>query len=151
MSVLAALRPDGWNLPLLLHVGGAMLLVGATLTGTSALAFARGSDRLLRLGYWTLLGIGAPAWVLMYAGATWIYSKEGLDEAPIESAWAAIGFAVAEGGGLLFLVSLVAGGLGVRRLRRGDGAWLLRVTMFVSLVLLAAYAVAVWAMAAKPD
>ena len=28
MSVLAAIRPDDWNFPLLLHVLGAMLLVG---------------------------------------------------------------------------------------------------------------------------
>ena len=151
MSVVAAIRPDSWNLPLLVHVGGAMILVGATLTGASALAFARGSARLLRLGYWTLLTVGVPGWVLMYAGANWIYSKEGLDDAPIESAWTAIGFVVAEAGGVLFLVSLVAGGLGVRRLREGNGAGLLKTTTLISLVLLAAYVVAVWAMAAKPD
>jgi hypothetical protein len=58
---------------------------------------------------------------------------------------------VAEAGGVLFLVSLVAGGLGVRRLREGNGAGLLRTTTLISLVLLAAYVVAVWAMAAKPD
>jgi hypothetical protein len=151
MSVVAAIRPDSWNFPLLVHVGGAMILVGATLTGASALAFARGSARLLRLGYWTLLTVGVPGWVLMYAGANWIYSKEGLDDAPIDSAWTAIGFVVAEAGGVLFLVSLVAGGLGVRRLREGNGAGLLKTTTLISLVLLAAYVVAVWAMAAKPD
>ena len=151
MSALAAIRPDSWNLPLLLHVGGAMILVGATLTGASALAFARGNVRLVRLGYWTLLTVGVPGWVLMYVGANWIYSKEGLDDAPIGSAWTAIGFVVAEAGGLLFLVSLVAGGLGVRRLREGNGARLLTATMLISLVLLAAYVVAVWAMSAKPD
>ena len=32
MSVLAAIRPDSWNFPLLLHVLGAMILVGGTLT-----------------------------------------------------------------------------------------------------------------------
>lgn len=151
MSVVAAIRPDSWNFPLLVHVGGAMVLVGATLTGASALAFARGSARLLRLGYWTLLTVGVPGWVLMYAGANWIYSKEGLDDAPIDSAWTAIGFVVAEAGGVLFLVSLVAGGLGVRRLREGNGAGLLKATLLIALVLLAAYVVAVWAMAAKPD
>ena len=29
MSVLAQVRPDSWNFPLFLHVGGAMILVGA--------------------------------------------------------------------------------------------------------------------------
>jgi hypothetical protein len=127
-----------------------MILVGATTTGAAVLAFARGSEELLRLGYWTLLVVGAPGWVLMFAGAQWIYSKEGLDDAPIDSAWATIGFVVAEAGGFLFLVALVVGGLGVRRLGEDRGAGLLRATMGISLVLLAAYVVAVWAMAAKP-
>ena len=151
MSVLAAIRPDSWNLPLFLHVAGAMILVGATLTGASALTLARGDGRLLRLGYWSLLIVGLPAWVLMYGGATWIYSREGLDEVPIDSAWTGIGFVVAEAGGVLFLVSLVTGGIGVRRLRDGRGTALLKLTMVISLVLLAAYVVAIWAMAAKPD
>ncbi len=59
-SVLAAVRPDSWNFPLFVHVLGAMILVGGLLTGASALAFARGDVRGLRLGYWTLLARGAP-------------------------------------------------------------------------------------------
>ena len=34
MSVLAAIRPDDWNFPLLLHVLGAMLLVGGLLAAS---------------------------------------------------------------------------------------------------------------------
>ena len=151
MSVLASIRPDDWNFPLFLHVLGAMILVGATLTAGSALAFARGDACMLRLGYWSLLAVGLPGWVLMYLGAQWIYSKEGLDEAPIDSAWTAIGFVVAEAGGLLFLISLILGGVGVRRLRSDRGTGLLKATTVISLVLLAAYVVAVWAMSAKPD
>lgn len=151
MSALAAIRPDDWNWALLMHVGGAMILVGATLTGASALAISRGDARLLRLGYWALLLVGLPAWILMYGGGTWIYSKEGLDDAPIDFAWATIGFVVAEVGGLLFLIALVTGGIGVRRLRVGKGTGLLRVTMAISILLLAAYVVAIWAMSAKPD
>jgi hypothetical protein len=45
---------------------------------------------------------------------------------------------------------LLAGGVGIYRLRKGTGANLLRVTLVLSLVL-AADVVAVWAMAAKPD
>ncbi len=149
--MLAATRPESWNLALLLHVGGAMILVGATLTGASALAFARGDGRILRLGYWSLLTVALPGWVLMWVGAHWIYSKEGLDDEPIESAWVGIGFVVAELGGLLLLISLVLGGIGVRRLRDGKGIGLLKATMVISVVLLAAYVLAVWAMAAKPD
>ena len=32
MSTIAAIRPDEWNLPLLVHVTGAMVLVGALVT-----------------------------------------------------------------------------------------------------------------------
>jgi hypothetical protein len=39
----------------------------------------------------------------------------------------------------------------VYRLREGKGSGLLRVTLVLSLLLLAAYVVAVWAMAGKPD
>jgi len=151
MSVLAAIRPDEWNFPLFLHVLGAMILVGATLTAASALAFARGNPQLVRLGYWTLLVVGLPSYVLMWAAAHWIYSKEGLDGSGIDSAWATIGFVVAEGGAVLFVASLILGGIGVRRLGDGKGAGLLKATMVISLVLLAAYVVAVWAMAGKPD
>jgi hypothetical protein len=151
MSTLAAIRPDDWNFPLFLHVLAAMILVGATLTAASALAFARGNTQLLRLGYWTLLVVGLPSYVLMWAAAHWIYSKEGLDESPIDSAWTTIGFVVAEGGAVLFVASLIVGGIGVRRLGSGKGEGMLKATMMISLVLLAAYVVAVWAMSGKPD
>lgn len=151
IDLLAAIRPDDWNVPLFLHILGAMILVGATLTGASALAFARGNAQILRLGYWSLLIVGLPSYVLMWGAGHWIYSKEGLDDSPIDSAWTAIGFVVAEGGAALFVVSLIVGGIGVRRLRDGRGEGLLKVTMVISLVLLAAFVVAVWAMAGKPD
>ena len=50
MSVLAAIRPDSWNFPLLVHVLGAMILVGGVLTAAAALVLARGNARRLRLG-----------------------------------------------------------------------------------------------------
>ena len=128
-----------------------MTLVGATVTAASALAFARGNTQLMRLGYWTLLLVGLPSYVLMWAAAHWIYSKEGLDESPVDAAWTTIGFVVAEGGALLFVAALIVGGIGVRRLRDGRGERLLRVTLALTLVLLAAFVVAVWAMAGKPD
>ena len=128
-----------------------MILVGGTLTGAATLALARGDARLLRHGYWSLLAVGLPGWVVMWVGGNWIYAEEDLDEEPIASTWVAIGFVVAEVGGLLFLVSLIVGGIGVHRLRRGRGAGLLTATMAISLVLLAAYVLAIWAMAAKPD
>ena len=148
--MLAAIRPDSWNFPFMLHVGGAMILVGGALAGGSALAFARGDARILRLGYYSLLAVSLPGYVLMFVGATWIYSREGLSGSGIDSAWVAIGFVVAEAGGLLFVISLILGGIGVRRLPSGRGTGLLKATMGISLVLLVAYVVAIWAMSAKP-
>ena len=154
MSVLAVVRPDSWNLPLFIHVLGAMILVGGLLTGAAALGFARGDARFLRLGYWTLIAVSLPGYVLMRIGAQWIYSREGWDDLPDDvddPAWLGIGLITADLGGLILLVSLIAGGVGVYRLREGKGAGLLKVTLVLSLVLLAAYVVAVWVMAGKPE
>ena len=153
MSVLALIRPDSWNFPLFLHVLGAMILVGGLLAGAATLGYARGDARFLRLGYWTLLAVSLPGWVLMRIGAGWISSKEGWDDLPDElvPTWLTIGFFVADLGGVILLVSLIVGGIGVYRLRVGKGSGLLRATMVLSLVLLAAYLVAAWAMAGKPN
>jgi hypothetical protein len=152
-ALLAAVRPDDWNFPLLVHAAGAMVLVGGLVTGASALAYARGDARLLRLGYWSLLALCLPGWIVMRIGAQWIYSKEGWDDVPddAEPAWLGIGFVTAEAGGVLLAISLIVGGIGVYRMRDGKGAGLLKATLILSLILLAAYVVAVWAMAGKPD
>jgi len=150
-SVLALIRPDSWNFPLFVHVLGAMILVGGTLTAAAALGLTRGDTRMLRVGYWSLLAVALPGYVLMRIGAQWIYSKEGLDDAPIEEAWSAIGFLVADAGALVLLVALIVGGVGMRRLESGRGTGLLKATMVLSILLLAAYVVAIWAMSAKPS
>jgi hypothetical protein len=152
MTVVAAIRPDSWDFPLFLHVFGAMVLTGGLLTGAGSLGFARGDARFLRLGYWSLLAVSLPGWVLMRAGAQWIASKEGWTKKGVPSpTWLDIGYLLADVGGLILLVSLVVGGIGLYRLRRGQGSGLLKTTLVLSIVLLAAYVVAVWAMAGKPD
>lgn len=157
MSVLAAVRPGDWNLPLLVHVLGAMVLVGALFTAlllgtfawrrTDAAAAAAGA----RFAFWTLLLVAFPAWWAMRIGAGWIYSRQGWsgDDDP---AWIGIGFATAEGGGLLLLLAIVLVGLGARRLRHPDAgtSTLARVSTVLVAVALLAYVVAVWAMSAKP-
>lgn len=152
MSILAVVRPDSWNFPLFLHVLGAMILVGGLLAGASSLTFARGEVRFLRLGYWSLLAVSLPGWILMRAGAEWIASREGWTKSGVPSpTWLDIGAVLADLGGLVLLVSLVVGGIGVYRLREGKGSGLLTATLALAILLLAAYVVAVWAMAGKPS
>jgi hypothetical protein len=152
-GLLALSRDTELNFPLFVHVLGAMILVGGLLTGASVLAFARGDARFLRLGYWTLLAVALPGYVVMRIGAQWIYSKEGWDDVPDSAVptWLDMGFIIADVGALLTLIALILGGIGVRRLRDGRGTGLLKATMVLSLVVLAAAVVAVWAMAGKPN
>ncbi len=156
MSVLAAIRPDDWNFALLLHVLGAMLLVGG-LTGavTSLWLGWRGDSRTLpRLGFKSLLFVAFPAWWLMRIAGQWIASKEGFDGSDEEPAWLGIGYITAEAGGLLILISILLTGLGVRRMRRAEppsASVMVRIGTVLVTIVLAAYLVAVWAMSAKPD
>jgi hypothetical protein len=153
IGLLASVRPDEQNLPLFVHVLGATILVGGLLTSAGAIAWARGDVRSLRLGYWTLLAVALPGWIIMRVGAQWIYSEQGWDDLPDEIEepdWLGIGYVVADAGGLLLLISLLVGGIGVYRLRAGKGSGLLKATLVLSLILLAAYLVAAWAMSGKP-
>jgi hypothetical protein len=156
MSILAAIRPDDWNFPLLLHVAGASLLVGGlTAAVISFLAgWRRDSTTFSRLGFWSLLVVAFPSWWLMRIAGQWIASKEGFDGDTEEPAWLGIGYVTAEAGGLLLLIAIILSGLGVRRMRRADApapSTLVRIASVLSAVVLAAYVVAVWAMTVKPD
>jgi hypothetical protein len=148
------IRPDAWGFPLLLHVLGAMLLVGALVLAASALilAWRDGSASLVRLGYRSL-AIGAlPAWVVMRGAAEWIADKEGLtgDEVEVPS-WVEIGYSTADTGFLLLVIATVLAGLAVRRAARTErsGGFSRASTVIVSLALIA-YLVAIWAMTARP-
>jgi hypothetical protein len=108
---------------------------------------------VLRLGYRALLAVALPGYLLMRAGAEWIADKEGFNAkgAP-EPDWLGIGYVVADLGALLLLIALVLGGVGASRVRKGTGGeGLLKATMAITIVLLVAYTVPVWAMAGKPD
>jgi len=152
MTLLALVRPDSWNFPLLLHIGGAMILVGGVLTAASALVVARGDVALLRLGYRALLIVGLPGYIVMRASAEWIADKEGFNAkgAP-EPDWLTIGRIVADGGALLLVIALIVGGMGSSRMREGTGGEsLLKAMLVLSIILLVAFTVAVWAMSGKP-
>jgi hypothetical protein len=151
MSVLAAIRPNDWDFPLLVHVFGAMILVGALVAATAALLLGWRRDSLWysRLGFWALLVVALPAWVVMRIGAGWIESKENFGDD--EPDWLGIGYLVSELGLVLMIIAIIVTGLGVRRLRAAEGtSSLTRVGGVLATLLLIAYTVAVWAMTAKP-
>ena len=152
--MLAAIRPAGQDLPVLLHIVGATAAFGGLLACVSSLAFARGQVRLLRLGYFSLLFVVLPGWALMWGAGEWIYHKQGWNSLPgqlKDETWLRIGFVVGDYLGLLFLVMLLIGGIGILRLRSGkSSAGLLNATMTGAVVLALAYVVAVWAMTGKP-
>jgi hypothetical protein len=129
-----------------------MILVGGLVTagGASLMAARDATGTLWAFSYRMLVTVALPGLILMRAGAAWIYDKEGWtgDNDPT---WLGIGFTTADGGALLLIIALVLGGFGLRRVRRGEGHGLLRASGIISLVLLAAYVITVWAMAGKPD
>jgi hypothetical protein len=147
MSTLATIRPDSWNFPLFVHIVGAVVFAGGVLSCAAMLGFARGDARMLRFGYWTLVAVALPGYIILRVGAEWVLSKEGLGE----PTWLDIGYIVADLAALLLLISLIAGGIGVYRMRDGKGTRLLTTTLALSIVMLAASLVAVWAMAGKPN
>jgi hypothetical protein len=152
MSWLAAIRADEVNFPLFLHVLGAMLLVGTLLAVTTAITldWRRPGDtaQLTRLGLRTLLLGVVPAYVLMRVGAQWTESRE---DWPGDPAWLGIGYITADAGALLILLSVILAAIGLRQLRGGGGRALARTVGVISIVLLAANVIAVWAMSVKPD
>ena len=153
--MLATIRPDDWNLPLLIHVLGAMLLVGGLVAAVTALVLGwrRDSAPYSRLGFWSLLLVAFPAWWIARIGGQWMESKFDFEEGN-EPAWLGIGYITADLGGLLLLISIVLTGIGMRRLRRGDAdgtSVLVRIGTVLAAVTLLAYVVAMWAMTAKPD
>ena len=105
--MLAAIRPDAWNLPLIVHVAGAMLVVGALVVVLAATAAGvrRGDSAavLVRLGFRALLLGVLPAYVVMRAGAEWVASEAGVGD----PAWVGIGYGVADGGLLLTVIAAV--------------------------------------------
>ena len=142
MSLLAAIRPDDWNLALFVHILGAMALVGSIVLAITYMA----SDNL-RLGYRTLLIAVIPSWIVMRVAAQWIASKEHVDDIDPTPSWVDIGYSTSEGSFLLLLIATVCAGLAARRARGGGLRTATLVLVGISLV---AYIVAIWAMSTKP-
>jgi hypothetical protein len=142
MSLLAAIRPDDWNLALFVHIVGAMLLVGALVLVATSLA-----ARDLRLGFRSLLLGVIPGWIVMRGASEWIAEKEKVNDIDPTPAWVDIGYSVADPMLLLIIISTVCAGLAARRQSTGG----LRITALVLVgIMLVASLVAIWAMSTKP-
>ena len=151
---LLLIRPDSWNLPLLLHVGGAMALVASVTVAAVALIQGwRTSDpsaaSLKRFGARTLLYAAIPSFFVMRIAAEWILSKEHLENS--NAAWIGDGFLAGDAGGLLLLIATIVANIAVRRDPGSGLGKLAKVGASLSVVLIALYVFAVWAMTTKPS
>jgi hypothetical protein len=142
MSVLAAIRPDDWNIALFVHLLGAMALVGSLVLVITQIA----ADNM-RVGFRTLLIAVIPSWIVMRVAAQWIASKEHVDDIDPTPSWVDIGYSTSEGSFLLLLIATVCAGIAARRARGGGLRTATLVLLAISLV---AYGVAIWAMSTKP-
>jgi hypothetical protein len=147
--MLAAIRPDSWNLPLFLHVLGATILFGATATvaiaGFAGRARREHSALLARIVLKTfLLGV-VPSFILMRVGAGLIADKEFPDKTP---GWVDVGFLVSEPGAVLLIIVGIFAWLTARK--QGAGRVAVVVPVLASIYLVA-LGVAWFAMSAKPS
>ena len=157
MSALAAIRADSWNLPLFLHVLGAMVAVGGLVVALVYLAGAwkDRSSTSFRAAYRALIWGALPGFVVMRVAAQWLFSEEGLEDLDPEPAWIGIGFIAGDAGLILLLVATITAGISSRRaLAAGDtggNSTAIRVSSALIALLLVAYLVAIWAMTTKPS
>jgi len=145
--MLALIRPDSWNLPVFLHVLGAVVLFGTTATlaivGFASLGRPDHAPMLSRVALRTFLFGIVPSWILMRVGAQWIVGKEFPDGADTPG-WVDVGFITSEGGGVLLLVAGILAWLSSRR-----GRLMLAVPVLASTCVIG-FGVAWVAMSGKP-
>jgi hypothetical protein len=149
--MVAAIRPDSWNLPLFVHVAGAMLLVGALVVVVVAMGAALrrgdGAEVLTGVAFRTLpIGV-LPSFIVMRVGAEWIASEE---DVPDDVDWISLGYALSDGGLLLTIIAAVLAWRTARRGADGPGG-MGRAVFVLAAILILAYGVAIWAMTAKPS
>lgn len=144
--MIAVVRPDSWDLPLFVHIVGAVLLFGGVaavaLLAVSALKGQAHAALLRRTAFATTVLLVWPSYVVMRVGAQWILSREGLDQSP--PGWVGVGFAVSDAGILVLAVITLLGWLAPRRPRAGTFLAALSVLYLIAL------GVAWFAMSAKP-
>jgi hypothetical protein len=149
MDLLAAIRPDEWNIWLFLHIAGAATTFGLLATAAYYLFRSRrdSSPALARIGFRTLLLGVIPSYLVFRIAAQILLDKEGLLES--EDTWITIGFITTDLGALLIVVGTVASSIASRR-PEGTPSRGSAVAAWCCSILLVAYVVALWAMTAKP-
>jgi hypothetical protein len=150
--VLAFVRPDAWNIPLLVHVLGAMLMTAGVLVAALTLVANRaGASALLsRVSFRSLLVVALPGYVLMRVGAEWIFNKENISDKHPPS-WVDTGFIVADPGLLLLIIATVIAWRVSKRVGAGNASGGMRnVVLGLSGLLVVMYVVAIYAMTTKP-
>jgi hypothetical protein len=148
---------DGAEFPLFLHVLGGMGLVGSLVLAVTYLvpAWRGGSIESTLSGFRALLYGALPSFIVLRVAAEWISDKEGWNDVPDDAIpdWIGIGYITSDGGALLLIISLIAGGIAVRRARRAEGqtsGTAVRVATVLVSIMVVAYLIAVWAMTTKP-
>jgi hypothetical protein len=149
--MVAVVRPDSLNLPLFLHLVGAVVLVGGLLSVTLLLAGALrrppAGALLLRVAFRAQLATVLPGWILMRAAGQWLSSRED----PGSPTWLDVGSGIADGGLVVLLLIAVLCWLASRRPDAPAAPRITRAAAALAPLYLVALAVAVWAMSAKPD
>jgi hypothetical protein len=151
-EVLASFHPTSWDVPLFLHVLGAMVLVGSLLAALTAFVLqwrpaAEFGATLRRFAFRSLLAAAVPAFFAMRIGAQWIYSKE-FPGGGDDPTWVGIGFMVSDLGGLLLIAGCI---LAWRATKREATGGLARAATILTGIILALDLVAMWAMTTKPS
>ncbi len=151
--IVALLRPDDWELPLFLHVLGAVVLFGAVASVAILTIASLGREPvaailLRRLAFTTMLLVVWPAYVVMRVGAQWILSKEYPDNLPD---WIGIGLGISDAGILVLALLTVLTWLGFRGTRpEQPRPRSTTIAAGLALLYLVALGVAWFAMTAKP-
>lgn len=142
--MVAIIRESSWNLPLFLHVLGAMTVTGATAAAFVCAVSERRWPWLRLVLARTLLLATFPAWILMRLGGAWEDSRSPIGD---NAGWLGVGYIVADAGFVLLIVAIILAAVGVRRPQRN---WPVRAVAVITGLYLVALLVAMFAMTGKP-
>ena len=153
MGVIAIIRPNEWELPLFVHVLGALALIGA-LTFSAVVLFSAWRDRSeanVRLALRSLTFGVLPSWLVLRVSAEWLAEEEGYSDLDDPPDWIEIGYIVGDAGFLLILIPTLLAWAALRKARTETrpGATVSVAAVLIALALVANL-IALWAMTTKP-